>query len=128
MIDDSAIKIQVNWYQNKGRLVFCHNGCKKKNFKLLVYQLWLRAKGLQLGTKGPQPFPWKLEGGACNTIIFQPKKILVWITQRVRIDCWEILIVKSIELNCIITSIIWISQSKANLLEIRPICNSSSHW
>ena len=128
MIKDSAIKIQVNWYQNKGRVVFLSQFLWKEKIQIIGLSTVTKGKGLQLGTKGPQPFPWKLEGGACNTIIFQPKKILVWITQRVRIDCWEILIVKSIELNCIITSIIWISQSKANLLEIRPICNSSSHW
>ena len=69
MTKDSTIKIQVNWYFVTKFV--------KEIIQIIALSTVTKGEGLQLGTKGPQPFPWKLEGGACNTIIFQPKKILV---------------------------------------------------
>ena len=73
MNKNSAMKIQVNWYQIKAGWYFVTNFVKEI-IQIIALSTVTKGKGLQFSTKGPQPFPWKLEGGVCNTIIFQPKR------------------------------------------------------
>ena len=63
MTKDFAIKIQVNWCQIKAGWCFVTNFVKEI-IQIIALSTVTKGEGLQLGTKGPQPFPWKLEGGA----------------------------------------------------------------
>ena len=63
MTKDFAIKIQVNWCKIKAGWCFVTNFVKEI-IQIIALSTVTKGEGLQLGTKGPQPFPWKLEGGA----------------------------------------------------------------
>ena len=54
MTKDSAMKIQVNWYQIKAGWYFVTNFVKEI---IQIIALSTKGKGLQLSTKGLQPFP-----------------------------------------------------------------------